>query len=254
MTDEITFMDLASLLKITPDTPMEKLGTALNATIFDASNVAGTLKQKGLIEFTANYPGPNAIVITEAGKAAMQEAEAKSTSPTDALDESLLIQMSGGKRLPVELQNTLGLRPRDLAMRLYKLNKQNLITYELKNGGVELLLTEQGFLHAKGGGRPIQPPPPAPGQAMPPFGQSSPVPPRPGMPAQQAPPQVMQGAPQQPALPPHLGMPGTTPGAAPNQAAAPHAHAAGTGNKVLAIVLVIVIIAIIGILVYTHRI
>lgn len=151
MPDEITFMDLASILKITPNTPLEKLGSALNASIFDASNVAGTLKQKGLIEFTANYPGPNAITITDQGKALLQEADSKAASPLDALDESILTQLSGGKRIPVELQNTLNLRPRDLAMRLYKLNKQSLLIYELKNGGVELLLTEQGFLRAKGG-------------------------------------------------------------------------------------------------------
>ena len=58
MSDEINFMDLASLLSIGPDTTLERLGSAINASIFDASNMAGTLKQKGLIDFTASYPGP----------------------------------------------------------------------------------------------------------------------------------------------------------------------------------------------------
>ena len=150
MLDDITFMDLASLLKITPNTPMEKLGTALNATIFDASNVAGTLKQKGLIDFTANYPGPNFITITDAGRALIAEAESKSGSALDTLDHSLLAQMSGGKRLLIDLQNSLGIRAKDLAFRLYKLYRQNFIIYELRNGSVALLLTEQGFLQAKG--------------------------------------------------------------------------------------------------------
>ena len=150
MPDEITFMDLSALLKINPNTPLEKLGSALNASIFDASNMAGSLKQKGLITFTANYPGPNTITITDAGKALIQEADTKSATPIDPLDDSILNQLSGGKRLPIELQNTLSIRPRDLAMRLYKLNKQSLLIYELKNGGVELLLTEQGFLRSKG--------------------------------------------------------------------------------------------------------
>ena len=176
MPDEITFMDVASLLKITPNTPLEKLGSTLNASIFDASNVAGTLKQKGLIEFTANYPGPNSITITETGNNLIKEADAKATMPMDSLDESILAQLSGGKRLPVELQNTLNIRPRDLAMRLYKLDKQGLMIYELKNGGVELLLTEQGFLMAKGGQiqRPATPQPTQ--QAMP---QAKPAAPQP---------------------------------------------------------------------------
>ncbi|HUB92547.1 MAG TPA: hypothetical protein VL945_01155 [Candidatus Saccharimonadales bacterium] len=225
MPDEITFMDLASLLKITPNTPLEKLGSALNASIFDASNIAGTLKQKGLIEFTANYPGPNMITITDAGKALIKEADDKSTAASDALDESILTQLSGGKRLPVELQNTLNLRPRDLAMRLYKLNKQNLMIYELKNGGVELLLTEQGFLKAKGG-QTIQRP------AMPQPAPSA-QPSAPGAPVMQMPNQSIQGASQ-------------PPGTMPPQAAMPQAQTAGMGLiiPVVGIVVVIIVIAV----------
>lgn len=235
MTDEITFMDLASLLKITPNTPLEKLGTAINASIFDASNMAGTLKQKGLIEFTANYPGPNSITITQAGQTLIQEAEAKSTAPMDALDESLLAQMSGGKRLPAELQNTLGIRPKDLALRLYKLSKQNLMIYELKNGGVELLLTEQGFLHAKGG-HPIQPPPTMQ-QGSTPMMQA-------GMPNQPPPPMPGMAMPPPPAPPNPMQHPGV-----------PNMHAPGRGmGKTIPIIaaVVIIIIAVVGLLVYEH--
>ena len=73
------------------------------------------------------------------------DAEAKSAAPIDSLDEEILRQMSGGKRFPVELQNGLNIRPMDLAFRLYKLFKQNFLSYELKNGNVEIMLTEQGF-------------------------------------------------------------------------------------------------------------
>lgn len=240
MADEITFMDLATLLKITPNTPLEKLGTAINASIFDASNMAGTLKQKGLIEFTANYPGPNAITITETGQNLLKEADLKSTTPADALDESLLIQMSGGKRLPIELQNTLSIRPRDLAMRLYKLNKQNLMIYELKNGGVDLLLTEQGFLHAKSGGRPPAQPSPLPPPAAAPTMQaeappthinSSPTPAS-GM---AMPPPLEPGS----AMPPHL---------TPNM----HAMGGGTGKTMPMMAGAIVVIIIIIVLLAEH--
>jgi len=147
--NDITFLDVACLLKITPETTLEKLGGVLNSSIFDAANIAGTLKQKGLIEFSAAFPGPTGLEITDAGKALINELNAKITEPTDALDEEILRQLSGGKRLPLELQNTLSLAPKDLAFRLYKLSKQNLIVYEVKNGGVELMLTEQGFLKTK---------------------------------------------------------------------------------------------------------
>lgn len=151
MSDEeiITFTDLACLVRITPETTLEKFGSTINASIYDAAQISGAMKQKGLIDFTAYYPGPNSMTITDAGKALKAEAEAKSTETLDNLDEEVLVQLSGGKRLPLELQSSLNLRPKDLALRLYKLSKQSYIGYELRNGNVELMLTEQGFLKAK---------------------------------------------------------------------------------------------------------
>lgn len=147
--ENINFLDLACLFKIIPETTLERFGSVINASVFDAANITGSLKQKGLIDFTAYYPGPNSIVVTDAGKKLEEEADAKSAEQMDDLDEEILWQMSGGKRFPAEMQSTLNLRPKDLALRLYKLGKQNYLGYELKNGKVELMLTEQGFLKAK---------------------------------------------------------------------------------------------------------
>lgn len=148
--EDINFLDLACLLKIGPDTVMEKFGSLINTSFFDASSIAGTLKQKGLIEFTNDFPGPNGMKVTELGKGLMTEAEAKGAEQFDTLDSTILQQMSGGKRMPAELGNTLNIRSKDLAFRLYKLYRQNYIIYELKNGTVDLLLTESGFLKIKG--------------------------------------------------------------------------------------------------------
>jgi len=158
MPDEITFIDLACLLRIGQDTTLEKLGSAINASIFDASNIAGALKQKGLIDFTAYYPGPNTITVTDPGKALIAEAEAKSGEKFDNLDDEVLKQLSGGKRMPIDMQNTLNIRPKDLALRIYKLYKQGFVIYELKSGGSEIMLTESGFLKAKATAAPAQNP------------------------------------------------------------------------------------------------
>ena len=151
MADEesINFMDLACVLRITSETTLEKFGSVINSSVFDAANISGTLKQKGLVDFTAYYPGPNSIVLTEAGKNLKTEADAKSTAPLDDLDKEVLTQLSGGKRAPLDLQNTLNIRPKDLALRIYKLFKQNFVSYELGSGNATLMLTEQGFLQAK---------------------------------------------------------------------------------------------------------
>lgn len=151
MADEenINFMDLACVLRITSETTLEKFGSVINSSVFDAANISGTLKQKGLVDFTAYYPGPNSIILTEAGKNLKVEADAKSTAPLDNLDKEILTQLSGGKRAPIELQNTLNIRAKDLALRIYKLYKQNFVSYELGSGNATLMLTEQGFLQAK---------------------------------------------------------------------------------------------------------
>lgn len=158
-TTEVNFLDLAALLKVGDDTAFEKFSSVLNSSIFDASNIAGTLKQKGLIDFTSYYPGPNKIILTDVGRALIAEANGRSGEQLDKLDDSILHQLSGGKRMPAELQDTLNVRPKDLALRLYKLLKQNLITFEFKNGNVELILTEHGFLQAKSEQQPVQPKP-----------------------------------------------------------------------------------------------
>lgn len=147
--ENINFLDLSCLFKIAPETTLERFGSVINASIFDAANITGSLKQKGLIDFTAFYPGPNSIIVTEQGKKLKEEAETRSAEPVDNLDDEILRQMSGGKRFPTELQSTINIRSKDLAFRIYKLYKQNYIGYELKNGNVELMLTEQGFLRAK---------------------------------------------------------------------------------------------------------
>ncbi len=229
MPDEITFMDLASLLQITPNTPLEKLGSALNASIFDASNVAGSLKQKGLIEFTAYYPGPNSITITNAGKLLVAEAEGKASEPFDRLDETILFQLSGGKRIPIELQNTINIRPRDLALRLYKLNRQEFVIYELKNGGVDIMLTEKGFLNT----RKAQTFPSPEGQAeQPAYPTQQPQ----AIPVQQPSTETQQQVQATPAPPPH-------------QAARAQS---GKGPLIAAVIAVVIIIAILVIAYYEH--
>ena len=164
--DDITFLDLACLMKISEDTTLERFGSAINASIFDASNIAGTLKQKDLIDFTSIFPGPNSIAVTEKGKAALTEAEQRAATPFDNLDKSILLQISSGKSSPKDIQSSISLNSRDLAMRLYKLSRQNLLTYELKSGQVEILLTEQGFLKAS----------PSQTQPMQPMRQMQPTP------------------------------------------------------------------------------
>ncbi|MEM3227355.1 MAG: hypothetical protein QXK65_00180 [Candidatus Micrarchaeaceae archaeon] len=151
MSDEINFVDIMALSKIGPDSVVEKFGGLINSSFFDASNILGTLKVKGLINFTTAFPGQSAITVTESGKQLMNEAESKANEPFDLLDFTLLTQLSGGKKTLADLSGAVNLRPRDIALHLYKLMRTEYITSNFRNGLLDIALTEKGFLKVKAG-------------------------------------------------------------------------------------------------------
>lgn len=149
MVDEPTFVDLYALTKINPDSVVEKFGSTINSSFFDASNILGGLKIKGLIDFTTLFGSQNAIVITDTGKELLDEANRRSSELFDNLDQTILKQLSGGQRSPNDLATALNIKQRDLALRLYKLQSQQYISTDFRNGVMALVLTEKGFMQAK---------------------------------------------------------------------------------------------------------
>lgn len=149
MSEEIDFIDLMALKKIQPDTKVEKFGSLINSSFFDASNILGTLKIKDLVDFTNVILGQNSITITDLGKGVIEDANNKASEPIDQLDHTLLVQLSSGKRSLVDISGAVNIRPKDLAMHLYKLENQEYITSSFRNGNLDLLLTEKGFAQSK---------------------------------------------------------------------------------------------------------
>jgi len=188
MSDEINFVDLMALSKIGPDSVVEKFGGLINSSFFDASNILGTLKVKGLIDFTTSFPGQSAITITDAGKQLMKEADSKSAEPFDQLDFTLLTHLSGGKKTLADLSGAVNLRPRDMALHLYKLMQTQYLTSNFRNGLLDIALTEKGFLQVKSG-MPAPQTSAAPSQAVPGSAAN-----------QQAPQQAQAGMPSGPAI------------------------------------------------------
>ncbi|EET89602.1 MAG: hypothetical protein LVQ97_01540 [Candidatus Micrarchaeales archaeon] len=157
MADEINFMDIMALSKITPSTTVEKFGGLVNSSFFDGSNMLGSLKLKGLVDFTSISPGQNAIKITDLGNKLLGDAKAKSTANFDQLDLAILNQMSAGRRGLNDLTASVNLRPLDMAMRLNKMLAQGYISVDFRNGKLDLSLTEKGFMQSKSGKIPEPP-------------------------------------------------------------------------------------------------
>lgn len=146
--EEFNFVDLAVLQRIEPDTVVEKFGSKINSSFFDAANMLGTLKQKGLIDFRSSFPGPSEVLVTEKGKQLLAEAEARSMQGLDKLDEVILGAIAGGSREPKAIGERINLRASDLAFHLNRLVKQNCASYVFKSGRIEFSLTEEGFRRA----------------------------------------------------------------------------------------------------------
>ncbi len=149
MGEDVDFVDLTALKKIQPDTVVEKFGSSINSSFFDASNVLGTLKIKGLVDFTSSIGGQNTITITDEGKKVMDEASSRAMEPIDNLDNSILLQLASGKKSLKELIAALNLRAKDLSLRLYKLEEQQFIKSDFRNGSLEIVLTEKGFMQSR---------------------------------------------------------------------------------------------------------
>lgn len=159
MLDNITFIDLTALMRITPDATVERFGGLINSSFFDASNILGTLKQKGLVDFVTQFPSQSAITVTDEGKKLIAEVQERATNPFDELDHTILTQLSKGNRTLTDLTANVNVTSKDLAVHLNKLAVQQFISYELRNGNMTINLTEKGFLRVKEGMPPSEMPP-----------------------------------------------------------------------------------------------
>lgn len=146
----VNFIELIALTRITADSTVEKFGSLINSSFFDASNILAGLKMKGLVDFITAFPSQSTLKVTDKGTALIAEANSKATEPLDALDSAILGQLAGGRRNLVELGGALNVAQKDLAMHIFKLSSQQNLTYELVNATVSMYLSEKGFVTAKG--------------------------------------------------------------------------------------------------------
>ncbi len=172
----INFIELISLSRVGPDSSVEKFGSVINSSFVDAANVLATMKQKGLIDFVTSFPSQSMLKITEQGMQTISEANQKATEQPDVLDNAILVQLLKGRRGLADLNSSVNVTQKDLAMHLYKLSSQQYISYELANGAMSIYLTEKGFMLANS--QPAQSPqPPAP-QGAPQQAQQTPAAPK----------------------------------------------------------------------------
>jgi len=143
--NELTFLDLAVLLKIDTESTVEKFGSAINTSFFETANLLGTMKLKGYLDIMSSVGGLSRVVLTDAGASILTVANEKSREPIDALDSSILATLASGVRDLEGISNAINIRQGDLAYHLHKLSIQQYIDYTLRSAKIYVSLTEKGF-------------------------------------------------------------------------------------------------------------
>ncbi len=143
--EELTFTDLVILQRIEPGTVMEKFGPKINSQFFESANVLATVKQKGYIDFKTSHFGNSEVEVTEVGARMLEVADEKAKEAVDELDLAILQKIVAGHKDPEEIKNELNIRSGDLALRIHKLVKQDLVSYSIRNIKISLSITEDGF-------------------------------------------------------------------------------------------------------------
>jgi len=146
MGDEITYLDLLVLRKVDAEATVEKFGQQINTSFFEAANILGTMKIKGLVDIQSSIGGQSPLVVTGTGTDALATAMQKAAEPIDSLDQAILKAIGGGARELTLLTNTLNIRSTDLAFHLHKLKSQDYIDHDVRSAKVMLSLTEKGFI------------------------------------------------------------------------------------------------------------
>ncbi len=157
--EELTYLDLVVLRKIDKDSTVEKFGTSINTSFFEAANMLGTMKVKGLLNIETSVGGQSPLSITGEGRDMLEQASRKAAEPIDMLDEAILHSLAGGVRDLDTLQAAINIRPMDVAFHLHKLQINDYIGYDVRSGKISLSLTEKGF-NTTGGVRAVKVPPP----------------------------------------------------------------------------------------------
>ncbi|MCX6777327.1 MAG: hypothetical protein NT157_00395 [Candidatus Micrarchaeota archaeon] len=142
--DELTFLDLVALQRIDSDSTVERFGSKINSSFFDAANLLGSLKIKGFINIDSSI-GASKITVTKEAEEILKLADAKANDEVDELDGAVIKAVAAGLKMPGRISEKLNIRSRDLTFRIYKLVKKNYLDYVVRSGRVELILTEDGF-------------------------------------------------------------------------------------------------------------
>jgi len=143
----VDFFDIVILEKIKadPESSVEGFGQKINTSFFEAANILGTLKVKGLISFEQSIGGQSKLELSSQGTWTLNLAEEKKESHLSKLDDRIMYVISEGVSDLASLHKEVNVTTEDIALHLYKLVKKGYVEYYIRSGKLYVLLTEKGF-------------------------------------------------------------------------------------------------------------
>jgi DNA-binding MarR family transcriptional regulator len=144
---EITYLDVVLLRKIVrdPEAAIERFGSKINTSFFEAANMLGTLKVKGYVDLNPTIGGMSKITLNDDGRFVLSTCEDKAKEPLDLLDDAILRSLASGIRTIDTLALRLNVTDRDLTYHLSKLELTGFVSSEVSAGKLTVQLTDKGF-------------------------------------------------------------------------------------------------------------
>ncbi len=144
---EITYLDIVLLRKIArdPEPAIERFGSKINTSFFEAANMLGTLKVKGYVDLNPTIGGMSKITLNDDGRYVLSTCDDKAKEPLDPLDDAILRSLASGIRTIDTLALRLNVTDRDLAYHLSKLELTGFVSSEVSAAKLTVQLTEKGF-------------------------------------------------------------------------------------------------------------
>lgn len=150
MGEDIDFLDTVLVSRIDKNTTLENFGGKINTSFFEAANLLGRLKVKGLVTFEQTIGGHSPVKLTDKAHTILSLIKEKSEERFDNLDSTILKVVANGADNHIKVEKGINIASFDVALHLNKLYYKGYLDYFIRSGRVTLRLTEKGFAKVKG--------------------------------------------------------------------------------------------------------
>jgi len=145
MDGDINFLDVILISRVDNETTLENYGGKINTSFFEAANLMGLLKVKGLVMFEQSIGGKSPVKLTDKAVTVLNLMKERSEEGITNLDKAILNAIADGATNHIAIESVVNVASFDVALHLYKLYTTSKIEYTISSGKLTIRLTEKGY-------------------------------------------------------------------------------------------------------------